>query len=1076
MTFKELRGKPFEAASKDIIRIDKNEYIIIYKVNLDLNKDIYKLLSKFKDLKELDLQLYISKTYQLLIIKVNVTNKKQLKEECINVSEKMKILNLENNQLNVDDYSEIVNNKINNENNSLEDFNKITENGKYKMDHLEVNNKFFTLMKIREYPNKFKTKDIINYTDISIKFKLKKEDKENKIYNIIREKLEQKKQIADNRVELTANTPIYPFRLKDRLEKINEVKNYNIIGLEINFLIEAESENKLKDKIETIKIVTSNIYNTEILINNIKKETFIEFLPMCIEKDLTIAFFNEKEKFNLRFAKNFKIKKEQNSKNKVIEKTKKNIPGFKKNKDILIKELYENGIVELENNSFSTIYEFKNINYLLESNNKKISILKAYQNFINIINENINVQLYIINNKQNKKKLGNELFIKKNEAYQKYINEYNIHLKSKIEESYNNAADTKYYIILNLEARNIEEAEEENQRLHRDINNEFKSFGSNIKRLKPEQVNELLYTSINQNSNHNRFIINDYDYQLSIDDQILPNVLKTSSDFIQTTNGYKKIYYVKKYPNEMADTFISSLTKLPFNIDVSVHIKTLNPDQGFKKIKNKILSMEANRRDKAKKDQGTGYVPFELENDLVEGYYILDKLSNDDQKLFLTSFYISIYAETKKELQTREKILKNTFAKDMFEFNHLYLRQKEGLHSILPLGKNETNLDRALLTENLTFLHPFSYSNLKHKKGFFYGLNEDNSTIVVDRKRYDNTSAFILGIPGSGKSFITKLEVIDTFFNTDDDIIIIDPEREFGELTKAIGGEVIKLSTSTENFINIMKLPNNTDLSFQDEVKDKIEFLITFLEKLTGEKLTSSEKSILDRCLRKIYQDYKYKNEEPILKVLQNLLKKQKENIAKDLVLKLEIYIEGSLDIFSKKSNVDIDKRVVCFDIKDLREQLKPAALTAILDSTWDRLNYNRERNKFTRLYIDEFYLLARNESSSEWLFEAWKRVRKYRGIPTGITQNIGDLLENHQVATMLSNSEIKVIMNQKEKDRKKLVETLGISELQKKKITDCQAGTGLLIAGNTVMPFNNRLDSKKVPNLYKLISTSHKD
>ncbi|HLV09929.1 MAG TPA: conjugal transfer protein TraE, partial [Halanaerobiales bacterium] len=263
---------------------------------------------------------------------------------------------------------------------------------------------------------------------------------------------------------------------------------------------------------------------------------------------------------------------------------------------------------------------------------------------------------------------------------------------------------------------------------------------------------------------------------------------------------------------------------------------------------------------------------------------------------------------------------------------------------------------------------------------------------------------------------------------------------------------------------------------YSDEVRKKIEFIITFIEKLTEDQLTSSEKSILDRCLRKIYQDFKYKNDDPVLSDLYKALKNQTEELAEQIALKMEIYIEGSLDIFAKKSNVNINKRLVCFDIKDLREQLRPSAITVILDSTWERLNHNRDLRKFTRLYIDEFHLLAKNKSSSEWLVEAWKRVRKYRGIPTGITQNIPDIIINKNIASMLSNSEITVIMNQKAKDKDELINVMGLSENQVDKVINCQAGTGLLVAGKTVVGFNNRVSPEEIPNLYKLITTSHKD
>lgn len=1083
MKFKELRGIPFEAESEYLYRIDKDNYIAAYKLKLNIKDNIYETVINLEKIKEKDMQLYINRDWQTLMVNLN-TDKKELEKVHNEVTALLRETGIEFEKLSVKEYAALMNEKINNKKERLEDFNSATDKANYKETHLKINEKYFAFVRLREYPPVLNVKELLDIADISIKVLFKEEEKTEQVKDILLETYQKQQEKAQKRVELTPNNPIYPYRLKERIKALENLTGYNTMGLEIEFLLEAETEERLKEKIEKIEKVKE--FNADLLVSFMNKDFLIRYLPVCYDKEYTIAFYGEDENgLNVKFFENIKLEKDKVSlldkiqENKIAKEILKffNINLTKGRKGLIFRELYENGMVELNDGTFSSIYEFTNVNYALESEETKINILRAYQNYLNVISENIKTQLYIINKRKNIDKLREELFLKDNEKYQVYINEYNSYLNEKIIEAYENCADTRYFIIVNTVANTVEEAEMENRRIFEDIKQEFNSFSSQVKKLGADEVLEVLYSSLMQADKDREFLASKYDYQAPADLQVMPSTLKVDTDVIRTTNGYKKIFYVKKYPSDMSDHFINSLIRLPFNLEITLHIETLNIDKAFKKINNKILAMENEKRERAKKDQGTGYVPYKLESDLMEGYYILEKINNDDQKLFLTTFYVAIFAETKEELKTREKILKNTFAKELFDYNSVFLRQLEGFYSILPLANNRLKkLDRALLTENITFLHPFNYLNIRHKNGMFYGLSDNKSPLVIDRKRYNNTSAFIFGTPGSGKSFFTKLDIVDTYFNSDDHIIIIDPEREFGALVEALGGEVIVLSTSTDNYINIMKLPENTDLTFDEEVKEKIEFIITFLEKLTGDILSAAEKSILDRCLRKIYQEYRYKNEEPVLKDLQDMLRKQEEDVAKELILKLEIYTEGSLDIFAKKTNVNINNRLVVFDIKDLREQLKPAALTAVLDAIWDRMNENREKGIFTRLYIDEFYILARNENSSEWLFEAWKRVRKYRGIPTGITQNIGDLMENHQVASMLANSEIQIIFNQREQDRQLLAEKFGLSEEQIDKIRDGQAGTGLVIAGNDVFSFDNRLNPDRIPNLYKLISTSHKE
>ncbi|KXS44281.1 MAG: TrsE protein [Candidatus Frackibacter sp. T328-2] len=1084
-------GRPFRKIINDyVLEISKNTYITVFEVKSGIDiSNIYRYFAKYKDFKGLDYQLYSTKEKTLLIVK-NKAKKVKEYENKINLVLELSEINLK--RITVDEYKEILCNILNIKDKKLSEVNKKTKSSKYcryKINHINKNNSLYRILKIYQLPNEIDLEKIQKLTGvaISIKFVYLNEGEKENVYKSIIDNLKSQKDKNDYGYK-----KIYPYRFKERfkLAKKNQKNNTDIIGIEIKFLIKADSEVGLDNKTKDIKEIaefSKQRYIVKTMTHEHKKELFCSVLPINYKSDYTPAFY---EKNKIRFFQNINvgntiIKKKifgEKLKN-ILENIKKPIDAtfetidldldeIKKPKKIIpIKKLYENGVIKLENNSYSQIVKFKNINYILEREEDKKNILEIYQSFINTIDDEINIQLYIKNRDINKKKLENDLYLKSKTGFEKYIKEYNLNLKQKLEEVAEQTSETGYYFVINVRANSIGEASKKiKQTFENSIVSNFTRFNSKVKRLSAVETEKLIYDSINNPSKTDRFL-KSLDCQKNISDRLLASSYSIKKDHIQQGRNFEQVIYVQKYANKLSDTFLNDIIKLPFTFESSIHISNLKANKAITKVQNKIVSMESDKLQKQERSDND-YIPFDLKKQLDEGYYILDKLQYKDQKLFTLSFYITITASSEDEMKVNREIIKTIFSKHMCNFEILKFRQKEGLISSLPFGIDKLKEDKAFLTENVKYLHPFNSQNVYHSDGIFYGLSNSNQILSVNRKKYQNPSAFFLGVPGSGKSFTAKMEMISVFFKTDDDIIIIDPEREYGALVEALGGEVIKLSTSTDNYINPMKL--NSEGYTEQNISTKIEFLITFLEKLTGEKLRASSKSIVDRVLRKIYEKFKLKDEEPVLKDFYNELLLQDEEVSKSIALDLEIYIKGSLDIFAQKSNVSSNNRIVCYDIKDLKDQLKTPALTAILDSIWDTFSKNRAIGKYTWLYIDEIYLLFKNESSSEWLFETWKRIRKYLGVITGITQNISDLLQSHTSSTMLSNSEFKLILNQAAEDRQILVEFLGISESQKSSITNAQSGTGLLIAEENVVPFSNRVNPSEIPELFDLINTSY--
>jgi len=1051
----ELRGNPFEAIRENTIRVDKNDFIIpfeIKKEDFDL-ENFYRTLDNYSPLKNYVLQFFYTDEKLLLVVKFKDFKNSQ------KVKQIMDDLNVK--RLSVDEYSKqllyfLEHKEISTTGPIPEYFNKYSSKIEYKKDHIVSNDTFYRILKIEEYTDDLQLDKIKELACLDIKVTFPKEEKKVTFYNSLRQELE-----TENERQM-----INPLGNEKKLTQLEKAEDYSMLGLEINLLVKASSKNKLDQKTKKLQQLTNdNGYNTRVLYF-IDQKDLTNVITLTTHLKFVSAFYNDEKIFF--FGKNQAAQDKRSFFSRLTNGFFDNFLDF--DKDIIpLKNIYENGLMKLPNDYYARVYRFENVNYIFEQEQDKNKILNKYEEFINIISDTIRSQLFIQNSDLNKQDLSKDLLLKKkdqDDSYSTYVDEYNQHLKNKIDQVYESASQTSYYIVISTKGKNALGVTDRLKQVYDIMKDTFDSLGSELTKLTANETLKLIYDSINQPDNQNKYI--DTDFQISLANKLSPLRFKKGHKTIDFGNKIQKTFFIEDYPSEMRDNFLSDITKLPFSTNVSLHIHNFDSQKSIRKVKNKLVDMEAQKEETTSKD--SDYVPLQLQKKLKEAYYTLNKLQDENQNLYTVSFYITIFADNKEDLENNESKLNNIFSKHLFKGEDLELRQAEGFLSTLPFGIDKVKQNRALLTENVQFLTPFTYKNIYHNDGIFYGVANSEQILSVNRKKYQNPSAFFLGVPGSGKSFMAKLEMFNVFFKTNDDILIIDPEREYGDLAKKLGGEVIKLTTKEDNHLNIMATPDFSE----GMIKDKIEFMITFLEKLSQKELDSKDKSILDRCMRNIYEDFKEKKQQPKLSDLYNMLLNQKEQRAKDLALTMEIFVEGSLDIFAKESNVDTKKRVVCYDIKDLRRQLKPPALAAVLDSITERLNKNRG-HKNTWIYIDEMYLLFEG-TSSKWLFETWKRIRKYWGVPTGITQNITDLLQDYHGRTMLSNSEFAVIMNQAENDRKKLVEFLGVSETQKQNITNTKAGVGLFsIEGNNI-PFENRVDKDSLKNLFQLIQTGQEE
>ena len=464
-----------------------------------------------------------------------------------------------------------------------------------------------------------------------------------------------------------------------------------------------------------------------------------------------------------------------------------------------------------------------------------------------------------------------------------------------------------------------------------------------------------------------------------------------------------------------------------------------------------------------------------MEQQREQSKEFLDDLVTRDQRMFLSVLTMVHTAETKEQLDNDTEVLLTTARKHLCQFAILKFQQLDGLNTAMPFGIRKIDSLRTLTTESLAVFMPFRVQEIRHDKGIYYGQNViSKNMIIADRKKLLNGNSFILGVSGSGKSFTAKQEIVTTMLrDKNSDLILVDPENEYGHLVRALGGEVIKISATSNNHINAMDI-NSEYGDGANPVILKSEFILSLCEQLIGSgNLGAKQKSIIDRCTANVYRFYQqgnYQGTPPTLKDFYDELLRQNEPEAKDIALAIELFVNGSLNTFAKETNVDTNNRLICYDILDLGKQLLPIGMLVVLDSILNRITANRKKGRNTFIFIDEIYLLFQQEYSANFLFTLWKRVRKYGAYCTGITQNVEDMLQSHTARTMLANSELIIMLNQASTDRIELAKLLNISDLQMSYITNVNAGEGLIKIGSSLIPFVNKFP--KNTELYKLMTT----
>ena len=746
-------------------------------------------------------------------------------------------------------------------------------------------------------------------------------------------------------------------------------------------------------------------------------------------------------------------------------------------------EMGRDGICRVQDKFYSKTIRFYDINYQLAQNEDKNAIFENWCDFLNYFDSTIHFQLSFINQHSNMAEYEKVIHINPQEdEFDDLRMEFAQMLNNQLAKGNNGLMRTKY-ITFGIEAENIREARPKLERIESDIMNNFKILGVTAYPLNGTERLQIMYETFNQDSKVPFHFSYDEVLRtgLSTKDYIAPTsfVFKNGKDF-QMGGTIGAVSYLQILAPELTDKMLAEFLEMDSNLMVNFHIQSIDQMKAIKLVKSKVTDINRMKIEEQKKAVRAGYdmdiIPSDLNTYGGEAKRLLEDLQSRNERMFLVTALFLNTAETKQELENVVFQTAGIAQKYNCALKRLDYQQEPGLMSCLPLAMNLVPIKRALTTTSTAIFVPFTTQELfMGGESIYYGLNAlSNNLIMADRKKLKNPNGLILGTPGAGKSFAAKREITNAFIVTKDDIIVCDPEGEYYPLFRAFHGQVIRISPTSHDYINPMDI--NLDYADDDDpLSLKSDFILSLCELVVGGKngLEPVEKTVIDRCVRLVYQDFlsdPVPEKMPILEDLYNLLREQKEQEAQRLATALEIYVNGSLKVFNHRTNVELSNRMVCFDIKDLGKQLKKLGMLIVQDQVWNRVTINRSANKSTRYYIDEFHLLLKEEQTAAYSVEIWKRFRKWGGIPTGITQNVKDLLASREIENIFENSDFILMLNQASGDRQILAKQLNISPHQLSYVTNSGEGEGLVFYGSTIIPFKDKFDNSLM--LYALMTS----
>lgn len=837
-------------------------------------------------------------------------------------------------------------------------------------------------------------------------------------------------------------------------------------------------------------------------------------------KNTELDFSEETEEVSFEENKNYKKPKKEESKSAKKEMIN-NAKGKKesqkasmksKNKDdkrpktaqgtIPYENCYKSGMIETSPGFFTKSYKLTDINFRVAALEEQNKIFESYRKFIDSFDDDKRIQI-VINNKNvsEEEVLETALCKMERDNLNSYRQEINQLLKDKIKEGRNNLVSDKY-LVIGGNYKSIEEAKFGYNRIDEMVKNKMKEISSSQDvNVEPQTIQERLKCLHDiMNAGNEQELSTDIDFKalakagLSTKDVIAPAGFRFDINQFRMGEKYAQVMFIKDLPSYLTTDFIADLSALPFNFTASFTIEPISQDKAIKSVKNQLIQIRGNvikaQKDAAKEGYSGELISSDLKFTNEQAENLMEDLRTGAQNLYIFNAIIMHYADTPQELKENSKSIRSIGNKHQVAIDNLLFKQEEGFRSALPLCRNDVKIDRKMTTDSVSLFIPFTTKELMQKGGMYYGLNAvSHNLLLFNRLTAKNQNGLILGVPGSGKSFAAKREMINVFLTTQDDIYVIDPESEYAYMAKLLGGEVIHIESGSHVYIN----PFDMDVKYgeqdgggsSDPVSMKSDYICMLCETAMGGRyeISNIQRSIIDRVVIELYKPYMNHMREindrsitcdvdasPTMDSFYDLLMSQPEPEAQNIALALEIYCRGSFDAFAHRTNVNINNRFTIYDIKDIGTGMKEMGLQVCLNHVWNKIIDNQKKGKRTWFYIDEFHILTKTRSSANFLMQIWKRARKWGGIPTAITQNVEDLLNSEESRAIINNCEFIMMLSQSPIDRGALAEMYHISEAQLNYITNSPPGQGLIYYGEGIIPFVDNFP--KDTELYKIMSS----
>ena len=733
------------------------------------------------------------------------------------------------------------------------------------------------------------------------------------------------------------------------------------------------------------------------------------------------------------------------------------------------------------NNKFSATFQIKDISYLKLSEDMQRQVFFAWSAVLNALDPGSTAKLNVIKHMLTTNDVERFLMRNDDPQYAKIQKEYNSILRRKAVQG--NGMIQEVYITVSVNKKDLDAARNFFLRINATLQTLFFKMGSECKMLDGKARLELLH-SIYRSDKDNEPPF-DLDQTLktgsSAKNYIAPESMEFKPDYFTLGAVYGRALVLHGYPTYLKDSIVSELCDINRRLIWSMDIIPVPTDEAVREAEKRATSVEANiTRWFQKQYNNKNFAaepPYDMKQQREQAQEYLTDLTERDQHLMYAVVTMVHFADTKEQLDEDTESISAAARTAQCRLNVLRWQQIDGLNTALPLGVRRIEDIMTLTTEGVAGFMPFRSTEVQEENGYCYGQNQiSKNLILIDPKSQQSANSVILGKPGSGKSMFAKWVILNKILATAGDqheIIIIDPEREYAPLVKALGGEVVYLSANSKTHINAMDLSAGYDTS-ENPIITKAEFMLSLCEHLLYPSIVGpKQKSLIDRCTDIILRDYVRngcRGEAPTLIDFYKCLLEQKEHEAKDLALAIELYATGNLSTFAQQTNINVENRIICFDIHQLGQSLMSIGMLVLFDHIQNRMIRNRANGITTSIINDEFYLMFEREYTSEFFYKMWKRGRKYGCDYSGITQNVEDLLRSTNGRAIVNTSELIVMLNQSPLDREQLSDLLDISESLQEYITNAKAGSGLIKFGGNIIPFENDIPADS--EIYKLLTT----